>query len=201
MADYTQSTTQDLLAHQEIARGANVVGTAVVCAGWLMAQVTAWLANIGTTANATGVSFIIQASVETTGNDWVDILRFTGTTTEAVDDALTGNEGIGVTEIALASTTGYTVGGLVYLKDLTGVAESEWGEVAAISAAASITLLDGLITAKVLTDDIVYSQAERFSVLIDCSGFKRLRACVVHQAATGSAIRVKSTAVAATAIE
>jgi hypothetical protein len=204
MADFTQSATQSLLAHQELEHAGatnNVVGSAIDCSTWLMAQITAWLANIETTANATGVGFIIQGSIETSGNDWVDIVRFTGTTTAAVDDACGGDEPIGETVIAIASTTGYTVGGLVYLKDATGIAESEWGEVVAIVTNTSIKLMDGLITAKTTTDDIVYSQAQRFSVLVECAGLKRLRACVVHQAATGSNIRVKCTAVAATDLE
>ena len=201
MADYTQSATQSLLAHQEITHPANVVGSAVDCSTWLAVQIVAWLANIETTANLTSVNIIIQGSIETSGNDWFDIMRFSGSTTAAVDDVFGENEAIGETVIALASTTGYTVGRLVYIKDATSIATSEWGEVVKIVTNTSITLMDGLIVAKVATDDIVYSQAERFSVCVDCSGLKRIRACVLHQSATGSTIRVKCDGVAATDIE
>jgi hypothetical protein len=201
MADYTQSATQTLLAHQEIARGANAVGTAIDCSSWLLAQITAWLANVGTTANATGVAVAIQGSIEASGNDWIDLVRFTGTTTAAVGPALANAEAIGDTVIEIAATTGFTVGNLVYLRDATGVAESEWGEIAAVVTNTSITLVDGLIVAKEATNDLVYSQAERFAVLVECAGLKRLRAVVLHQAATGSSIRSKVTAVAATDIE
>lgn len=200
MADYTQSATQTLLAHQEITHPANVVGTAVDCSTWISAQITAWLANIETTVNATGVAFILQGSIETSGNDWFDLVRFTGSTTAAETEALTATEPIGETVLAMAATANLTVGDIIYVKDETGVAESEWGEIVAVATNASITLMDGLITEKVANDD-VYDQAQRFSALVLCDGLKRIRACVVHQAATGSDIRVKCTAVAATDIE
>ena len=200
MADFTQSATQTLLAHQEITHPANVVGTPVSCAGWLAVQITAWLANIEVTANATGVTFIIQGSIEASGNDWIDLLRFTGSTTAAETEVFTATEPIGETVLAVASTTNLVVGDLIYLKDDTGVAESEWAEIVAVATNASVTIMDGLITAKVANDDI-YDQAQRFSTLVLCEGLKRIRAAVVHQAATGSDLHVKCTAVAATAIE
>ena len=203
MADYTKSATTTLLAHQELehaAATANVVGGDVDCSEWMAAQVTAWLGKSETTANATGPAVIIQGSIETAGNDWVDIVRFTGSTTIAEAEPLTENEAIGVKEIAVAATANLVVGGLIYIVDDTGVAESEWHEIVAVTLNTSITLMDGLAVAKVAGDDL-YTQAERFSVLVDCSGLKRVRACVVHQAATGSNMRVKVTAVALTDIE
>ena len=200
MSDYTQSATQNLLTHQEITHPANVVGTAIDCTTWLSAQITAWLANIETTANATGVAFIIQGSIETSGNDWIDLVRFTGSITAAETEVLTATEPIAETVLAMASTTNLVVGDLVYVKDDTGVSESEWGEIVAVVTNTSIALMDGLIVEKVANDD-VYDQAQRFSALVLCDGLKRIRAVVVHQAATGSDIRVKCTAVGATDIE
>ena len=200
MADFTQSATQTLLTHQEITHPANVVGSDLDCSTWLSVQITAWLANIETTANATGVAFIIQGSIETSGNDWIDLVRFTGSITAAETEVLTATEPIAETVLALASTTNLVVGGLIYLADDTGVAESEWAEIVAVVTNTSITIMDGLIVAKVADDD-VYTQAQRFSALVLCDGLKRIRAVVVHQAATGSDIRVKCTAVAAIDIE
>lgn len=200
MADFTQSATQDLLAHQEITHPANVVGTAVDCSTWLTVQITAYIANIETTANATGASFIIQGSIETSGNDWVDLVRFTGSTTAAETEVLTATEPIGETVLAMASTTNLVVGDYIYIKDDTSVATSEWHEIVALVANTSITIMDGLAVEKVADDD-VYDQAQRFSALVMCDGLKRIRACVVHQSATGSDLRVKCAAVAATDIE
>ncbi|MBE3134862.1 MAG: hypothetical protein IMZ55_15450 [Acidobacteria bacterium] len=200
MSDYTQSATQELLAHQEITHPGNVFGASIDCTTWLSAQITGWLANIETTANATGVAFIVQGSIETSGNDWIDLVRFTGSTTAAEAEALTATEPIGETVLALAATANLVVGGLIYILDHTSVAASEWAEIVAVATNASITIMDGLIVAKVADDD-VYTQAQRFSALVLCDGLKRLRAGVVHQAATGSDIRVKCTAVGATDIE
>jgi hypothetical protein len=200
MSDYTQSATQTLLAHQEITHPANVVGTAIDCSTWLSCQVCAWLANIETTANATGAAFIIQGSIEASGNDWVDLVRFTGSTTAAETEVLTATEPIGETVMAMASTTNLAVGDIIYIKDDTSVGDSEWHEIVAVATNTSVTLMDGLAVEKVANDD-VYDQAQRFSALVLCDGLKRLRACVVHQAATGSDLRVKCTAVAVTDIE
>jgi hypothetical protein len=200
MADYTQSATQSLLAHQEITHPANVIGAAVDCTTWLSVQVSFWVANIETTANATGAGLIIQGSSEASGNDWFDLVRFTGSTTAAVTQALTATEPIGETVLAIAATASFLVGSIIYIKDETSAATSEWGEVVKVINNTSITMMDGLLVEKVANDD-VYTQAQRFSALILCDGLKRIRACVVHQAATGSDLRVYAVAVAATDIE
>ena len=200
MSDFTQSATQTLLAKQAITHPANVVGSPVDCSTWLAIQIYAWLANIETTANATGVSIAIQVSPETSGNDWADAVRFTGSITAAVDDELTAVEPAAETVIAIASTTGYTVGQPVYVRDDDNVAQSEWHEVAIIVTNTSITLVDGLAYEKAIADT-TYSQAQVFTAMILLDGIKRIRAIVEHQAATGSDIHVKVTAVASTDIE
>jgi hypothetical protein len=200
MSNFTQSATQTLLDHQAIAHPANVVGSAIDCSTWLSCQVTAFIGNIETTANATGVGFIIQGSIETSGNDWIDLVRFAGSTTAAETEALTATEPIGETILALASTTNLLVGSFIYINDETSVATSEWGEIVKVTTNTSITLMDGLLVEKVSGDD-VYTQAQRFSALVMCDGLKRIRAVVVHQAATGSDIRVLCTAVGCTDIE
>jgi len=200
MADYTQSATQDLLAHQEITHPGNVVGSDVSCAGWLELEVFAWVANIETTANATGVTIVIQVSGEASGNDWQDLIRWTGSTTAAETEVLTATEPIGEKTIAVASTTNLVVGDIIYIKDDTGVDESEWHEIAAVATNTSISLVDGLAVEKVANDDI-YDQAQRFYVGTGSAGTKRISAVVIHQAGTGSDIRVKVTAVGATAVE
>jgi hypothetical protein len=200
MADITQSATQSLLAHQEITHPGNVIGTGVDVSSWLAAEISVWLANIETTANATGVAVAIQGSVEASGNDWVDLMRWTGSTTASETEVLTATEPVGETVLAMASTTNLAVGDLVYVKDDTGVAESEWHEIVSVATNTSITIADGLAVEKVANDD-VYDQAQRFTLTVDCAGLKRIRAIVVHQAATGSDIRVKASMVGATDIE
>ena len=200
MADYTQSATQSLLAHQEVALNANVVGSAIDCSTWLAMQVAYLIGKVETTANATGPACIIQGSIEASGNDWFDIMRFTGSTTAAVTQAMTATEPIGETSLAIAATASFLVGSFIYIKDETSVETSEWGEVVKVTTDTSVTVMDGLLVEKVANDDL-YTQAQRFSCLIDCSGLKRIRACFVHQSATGSTMRIQCTGVAATDIE
>lgn len=200
MADFTQSATVQLLAHQEITHPANVIGSGSSVAGWLAAQVDVWLANIETTANATGVSVAVQGSVEASGNDWQDIMRWVGSTTAAETEVCTATEPVGETVIAVASTTNLTVGDIIYIKDDTSVATSEWHEIVAVATNTSITLADGLAVEKVANDDI-YDQAQRFTITFSCEGLKRVRVIIIHQAATGSDLRVKASMVGATAIE
>jgi hypothetical protein len=200
MSDYTQSATQSLLAHQGVTHPDKVIGSAVDCTTWLTCQVTYFIGHIETTANVTGPACIIQGSIEASGNDWIDLVRFTGSTATSETEALTATEPIGETVLAMAATANLTVGDFVYIKDETSVATSEWGEIVAVTTNTSITLMDGLLVEKVANDD-VYDVAERFSALVQCDGLKRIRACFVHQAATGSDMRIQCTAVAATDIE
>jgi hypothetical protein len=200
MSDFTQSATVELLEHSEIMHPGNLIGEASPVAGWIAARVDVWLANIETTANATGVAIAVQSSLEATGDDWQDEMRWTGSTTAAETEALTATEGVGVKEIAVASTTNLTVGDLIYIADDTGVEQSEWHEIVKVTTNTSIEIADGLAVEKVSGDDI-YDQAQRFTITIPCEGVKRIRVIVIHQAATGSNIRVKAAMVGATAIE
>lgn len=202
MSDITQSATQTLLAHQEITHPGNVIGSSVAVAGWLEAEISVWLANIETTANATGVAVVIQGSVESSddSDDWVDLMRWTGSTTAAESEGVNATEPVGETVVAAASTTNLAVGDTIYIKDATSVETSEWHEIVAVVTNTSVTLMDGLAVEKE-SGDTIYDQAQRFSITVDCAGLKRIRAVVVHQAATGSDIRVKASMVGATAIE
>lgn len=200
MADLTQSATLELLEHQEITHPGNVVGPDVNCATWLSIQITVWLASIETTANAAGVAVILQGSSETSGNDWFDLYRFTGPTVASETEVMTATEPTGEKVLAVASTTNLTVGDLIYIKDDTAVTDGEWHEIVAVVTNTSVAIMDGLAVEKVANDDI-YDQASRWSIRIELDGIKRIRACVVHQAATGSDQRVKVTGVAATDIE
>jgi hypothetical protein len=201
MADYTQGDVLTLLAHSEITHPGNLVGAAIACPGWLEAEISAWIANIETTANAVGAVLVVQSSIDDAGNNWQDVLRVSCSTTAAESEALTSaTEAIGATVLELASTTNLTVGDLIYIKAAAGVANSEWCEIAKVVTNTSIEIVDGLEVAKA-SGDLVYDQAQRFSVRIPLAGLRRLRALVIHQSGTGSDLRVEVTARAATAFE
>jgi hypothetical protein len=200
MADLTQSAVVDLLAHQEITHPGNVVGAWTSIESYLSGMIAIWLANIETTANATGVIVTVEGSNSADGSDPFILQRFAGSATAAETEVLTATEPIGETVMAVASTTNLTVGDVIYIKDDTSVATSEWHEIVAVATNTSITLKDGLAVEKVANDD-VYNQASKFLFPFQNVGLKAIRVVIVHQAASGSDIRVKAEGVFETDIE
>jgi hypothetical protein len=202
LADYTQ-TDAELLAHQEITHPGSVVGTPVDVRTWLEGIVHIWQANIETTANLTGgLDYIdIQASPNTSGNLWQSLGKYTPSGTAATDTAFDANEAIGQTVLSVATTAGKTAGAVIYIKDATSIATSEWNEVVTAVTDDTVTVTDGLEVAKVATDDHIFTQASRWPHYVNLSGIARLRVVVHHQGATGSDWRVYAVLMAATDIE
>lgn len=202
MADNTQQQIV-LLPHQEMTHPATLVGSASDVSTMLGGLVYLWQANIETTANlGAGLDYIdIQVSPDASGNNWASLMKLVPSTTAASDEIFTATEPIGETVFAVTSTTGFDAGDLIYCKDLTSVATSEWHEVASIVANTSITSVDGLAVAKVATDDVMYDQASRWAVFVDLSGVRRIRVVVKHQGSTGSDWRVYAVLEVVTDIE
>lgn len=202
MADYTQSSVIALLAHQALTHPDSFVGTAQSVAGYLSGTVFIWHANVEVTANATGVSYKVQVSPEASGNeDWQTVATFITGTTAAETEALTATEPVSETVIAVASTTNFTVGDIIYIQDAGTLADSEWAEVENVVTNTSVDIIDGLTNAKD-SSDFLWDQAERFVLhLSDLAGISRVRVVVVHRAATGSDIHFKASGLFATAIE
>ena len=201
MADFTQ-TESTLLTHQAITHPGNVIGSALDVATYLRGVVRIFLANVETTANATGVSVRLEYSGEATGDDWSKYVEWTGSTTAAETEALSdaGGEPEDETTLAVASTANLAVGDLIYIRDDDSVAGGEWRRIVSVVTNTSVTIDTGLTAAKVQNDDI-FDQAEIFSIPVQLEGIKRLRVAIVHQAATGSDIHVKALGTFATDIE
>lgn len=200
MADYTQSVVS-VLAHQNVALGANAVGDSVDVSTYLGGVLYLRQANIGTTANlVAGSDYIdVQVSPDDDDNNWHSFLRLIPNATASATTTIAGDEAIGETVLAFTSGASFSAGEYIYIKDDTDVASSEWNEVVAV-ATNDVTVLNPIVVAKVANDD-VYDNASRWSVFMDFAGIKRLRVVVVHQGATGSDWRVEATLCAATDIE
>jgi len=201
MADYTQAQSE-LLAHQELTHPGHIVGADVNVATMLSGVVHIWQGKIETTADLTaGLDFIeIQASPDASGNLWQTIGKYVPSGTAATDTAFDAGEDIGQTVLSVATTAGKTTGGLIYIVDATGIAQSEWAEVATVVTDDTVTVVDGLVVAKT-TDDHIYTQASRWAQYVDLSGYLRLRVVVQHYGATGSDWRVYAVLEAATDFE
>jgi hypothetical protein len=203
MADNTQ-TQVELLAHQELTHPGSIIGSAQDVSTWLSGVVHIFHANIETTANlAAGLDYIdVQGSPNATGNLWQSLGKYAPSTTAATDTAFDANEAISQTVLSVATTAGKTTGAYIYLKDATSVATSEWNEVVSVVTDDTVTVVDGIIVAKVATDDHMYTQASRWAHhLPDLSGYQRIRVVVHHQGATGSDWRVYAVLEAATDFE
>lgn len=202
MADLTQSATQTILSHQSLPHPSMVEGTPVAVATYLSGTITIKIANIETTANATGVMVWIQGSFETSGDDaWFDLATFEGSTTVAETEALTATEPIAETVIACASTTNLIVGDWIYIQDASVVTDGEWHKIVKVVTNTSITIDYGLAVQKD-SSDFIWTEADIWTLHIaDLGGLKRVNVLIVHEAATGANIHVLAEGVFATDIE
>ncbi len=199
MADVTQ-TLSELLAHQLITHPAIKVGTAVDVLGDLAATIYIYHANIEETANATGVSYLIQIN-HTSGStqDWITVHEVITSTSAAALENLTATEPIGEKVLVVAATTGFAALDEVYVEDVNTLADSEWGLVELVVGATSVDLVDGLTVAKDTSDNIL--SAEKFVRYLDLTGVREVRIVVIHRAATGSNIHFKAEMLRATDFE
>lgn len=201
MSDITQSATQTIISHQALTHPAMLEGTPVACATYLSGVITVKVANVETTANATGVMVWIQGSFETSGDDaWFDLVTFDGTTTAAETEAMTATEPVAEVTLAVASTTNLTVGDWIYVQDTGTLANSEWHKIVKVTTNTSITIAYGLANEKD-NADVIWTEADVFSAYINCEGLKRVNVLVVHEAATGSNLEVLAEGVFATDVE
>ena len=202
MADLTQSATQTIISHQALTHAAMLEGTPVAVATYLSGTITVRVANVETTANATGVMVWIQGSFETSGDDaWFMLMKFRGSTAAAETEAMTATEPVGEVVLACASTTNLVVEDLVYIQDASVVADGEWHQIVAIDANASITIDYGLAVEKD-SSDFIWTEADIFTFhLSDLGGLKRVNVLVVHEAATGANLHVLAEGVFATDME
>lgn len=200
MADITQSATQTIISHQALTHPSMLEGTPVAVASYLSGVITVRVANVETTANATGVMVWIQGSFESSGDDaWFDLATFSGSTTAAESEALTATEPVTETTIAVASTTNLTVGDLIYIQDTTTVADGEWHKITKVVTNTSINIDYGLAVQKD-SADVIFTEADIFTFYVNCEGLLRINVLVVHEAATGSNIHVLADGIFATDI-
>lgn len=208
MADNTQaaSTLAAHQAHTHSTTDVSQTNAEVDVRTWLRGQIYVYHANIETTANATGVDYLIQGRWTTgasVNEDWIDLIPFRTGTTAAVAAEISGAEAGGETTIAVDAdpTAAFTRGADIYIADNGTVADGEWGKVSHSAAGPDIvTIVDGLTNAKDAADTM-WTQAETFSALLDLSGLSWVRLLMMHTAATGSDIHFKAEMVSVTDFE
>ena len=202
MSDITQSATQTIIAHAALTHPNMIEGTPVAVATYLSGVITIKIANVETTANATGVMAWIQGSFEAAGDDaWFDLVRFDGSIVAAETEALSGGgEPQGETVLVVAATANLIVGEWIYVQDAGVVADGEWHKIVKVVTNTSITIDYGLANAKD-DADFIWTEADVFTAYINCEALKRLNVLVVHESATGANLHVLVDGVFATDIE
>lgn len=209
MADVTQAA-HTLAAHQAHTHSVTDVSqtnTEIDVRTFIAGQIYVYHANIETTANATGVEYILQGRWPTgadVNEDWVDLITFQTGVTAAVAAEIAGNEAAGQTSIDVDAdpTAAFLRGIDVYVEDKGYVTDGEWGKCShsVTGTPHTVNLVDGLANAKD-SDDTIWTQAEVFSAMVDLSGLSYVRLLMLHTAATGSNIHFKAEMVAFTDIE
>lgn len=154
-----------------------------------------WLIHFGrraTSALTEGLEFRIEASAKSSGDGfWYPVAAFKTKIAAVTSEAVNGTCNSGQKVIAMTSTTGMTVGDIVYI-DNTTIANSEWGRIAVVTSNTSITLEDNLNNAQ--TGSIVFPSGEMYAAQIDLLAIGRVRV-VANGDNTGQATAIEVWAV------
>lgn len=186
--------TQDIVAltHQAVTHPDTVVGSALDVTTKFAATIILFHALVEAAANTNAGTFIVQISGSASGNeDWAPLARFTPNNGTADTEAMTATEPIGETSLAVASTTGFVAGDILYIQDTGTLADSEWARCREIVTDNSIHLIDGLTTAKD-SADVIWNDANIFVCQVDLSAVGRLRVVFQHEGTVGANVHVKA---------
>ncbi len=191
MATITKTQGTTILTHTAITHPDTLKGSAQDVSTKLAATIFMYHALVEATANTNAGSFMVQTSAASSGDaDWVTVAQFTANTGTADTEAMTATEPVGETVLAVASTTGFVAGDLLYVQNST-VGNSEWGLCQEIVSNTSINLVDGLTTQQTNTS-VIWNDANRFICQLDLTAVGRLRVIFLHEGATGANCHVKA---------
>jgi len=115
----------------------------------------------------------IQANPKTSGDDgWQSLRTYQSALTNPASEAVSGTCNAGQAVVAMADTTGFVAGALVFIKNST-IINSEVHRIKSVATNTSITLDDNLTNAQ--TGSTCYSVAEKFGEVFSVFPFKRIR--------------------------
>lgn len=103
---------------------------------------------------------------------------------------MTATEPAAETVMAVASTTGFAIGDLLYIQDTGTLADSEWAVERSQVTNTSITLVDGLTTQKD-NADVIWNDSSLWVIDVDLSACESFRVVWSHEGATGANGHVK----------
>lgn len=187
-----------VLAHQVAIHPTTIVGSAIDCRTKRAATIFLYHGYIEAAADTNRGRFLVQVRPDagdgTVNEHWATVAEFfsAGGTPEA--EALTATEPIGETTLAVASTTNFAANDIVYIRDTTTLADSEWGYLKTLVTNTNLQLIDGLTVAKD-SADIIYNRASVFVVTLDLNSVESFRVVWQHQGAVGADAHIKALAI------
>lgn len=186
-----------LLAHQAVTHPDTVKGSATDVSTKLGATVFLFHASVEAAANTNSGIFRIEGSASASGDeDWVPLYQVSATVSTADTEAMTATEPAGETVLAVASTTGFVAGDVLYIQDAGTLADSEWARCQEIVSNTSINLVDGLTNAKD-SSDVIWNDADIWAIYVDLAAITRIRVVFQHEGAAGANCHVKALMVSA----
>lgn len=192
MATLTKTIQTPLFAVQSLASNSVAISSELDVSTKLSASVLFRFGRTVATALTTGLTYRLEGSWKSSGDGHWGVIggaQFITNIAAVGDEAVSGTCNAGQNVIAMASTTGFTVGDRVFIKNGT-FGNSEFGIIKVVTSNTSITLEDNLVNAQ--TGATVYAGAQSFSASnVDLAGVKRLRA-VAHGSGTGQAVAIEA---------
>ena len=178
MATITKTAGTNILAIQQVASNAVVVGAAQDVSTKLAASVFIHLGRDDTGGTLTeGVGVRVEGSALSSGNSqWFTLAAFKSATATPEAEAVSGTVAAGATAITVASTTNLVVGDKILAKNTT-IANSEFCQIKSVTANTSVTVIDALTNAQ--TGATLYDQAEFYAAPnIDLTAISRIRVVI-----------------------
>lgn len=177
MAIINKTDAQQVLDTQEIAGSSQVKAALPAVNTKLAALLQLWFGRCADASGVVGVTFRLEVSSEPSGDGfWSPVYRHVTDFVAADPEAVSGTAAAGQPTLNVASTTGFAVGQVVFIRNTTP-ANSEWGRIKSMVANTSITLEDNLLFAQ--TGSTIRNRAEiPNAIALDLTPIKRLRLVV-----------------------
>jgi len=182
MANFTK-TGQGLIGHQAATHPTSIVGAQVLIPDEISAYIVCYLGYVEAVSNTNPPSFLIQGHPEegTNKDGWATLVKFTSGITLPLGVSITSISGNDTTTATHTFTETRNEGKPLYFKDDGAVTNGEWHYCQDIPDTTSIFTFDNPAST---LDDVF--DAEIFSLNLEISALKRIRAIFHHNGGTGA---------------
>lgn len=192
MAKFTQSLENSSIALAAVTHPNSIEGTPVSVATAMDCTIDMWHALVEATANTNPGTFRIFTSSHASNNhSWRHLLDIDVSDVAAVTESLTATEPIGEKVLAVASTTGFVAKANIYVINTT-IGSSEWHTIDKIVSNTSVDIMIGIKNEQTAAASSLWSDAQQFSISLNCSTLSRVRVDFSHEGATGANCHVRA---------